>query len=94
MQEDKRESDLMKIYILKALINIGRKMECENCKTKQNLTFQHDVYYTHTIHNIRLLCWKCHSKEERGVAIKNQWTGVWVDEENYVHCRKHKFLIS
>ena len=87
---------LMKVYIVKALTMIGRKIECEVCGITEGLTFQHRKYYTHTIHDIHLLCWKHHMLEDFGEERDTPecWVGVYVDGANYAHSRGMKFKLS
>lgn len=50
----------MKMYVLMAMVNLGREIKCAACGNAEDLEIHHNKYEGATIYDLDLLCSKCH----------------------------------
>ena len=94
-REDKAEFGIMiDIYIVYTMVISGRKIECENCGTKEKLTIQHTKYFDHTIDDLKLLCWPCHSFEDFGIETQQRKFDGIREKNGYIYMRGVRFELT
>lgn len=99
LMKKERESDVMRLCILRAMVNNGRYIICEDCKSVDCLTLHHGNYDRYTINDLYLLCWPCHLKRHNKKTEKmpDNWWGIYTYMEKgkrYVSSKGMRFEID